>query len=182
MEDVSTAGSISWKDGYDTEEVANKIKEQFKNEVLVLSPKKMGEEIDKASATMNAVILGSALLALIVGSFSIINTMIMSISERTREIGIKKALGASRKSIALEYALEAGVIGLLGGLLGMGIGVLLITILNNKMAETGAEIFLIQGSFCLAVLLFSFFLGIIAGIIPAIKAARMKVVNAIRQM
>lgn len=182
MEDLSTVGSISWKDGADSEEVANKIKDQFKNDVMVLSPKKMGEQIDKASAVMNSVILGGALLALLVGSFSVINTMIMSVSERTREIGIKKSLGASRRSIAFEYALEAGVIGVLGGLLGIGLGVLLIVIFNSKMSANGAEIFLLDGSFLLEVLLFSFILGIVAGIMPAIKASRMKVIEAIREM
>jgi len=182
MEDLSTIGSISWKDGADSEAVANRIKDQFKKDVLVLSPQKMGEQIDKASAVMNSVILGGALLALLVGSFSVINTMIMSISERTREIGIKKSLGASNKSIALEYALEAGVIGTLGGLLGIGIGVLLIVVFNNKMAETGAEIFLLDFTFLLQVLIFSFVLGIVAGIMPAIKAAKMKVIKAIREM
>ncbi|MDD3887705.1 MAG: ABC transporter permease [Patescibacteria group bacterium] len=182
MEDLSTMGSVSWKDGVNSEDVANRIKDQFKDEVIVLSPKKMGEEIDKASAMMNAVILGGALLALLVGSFSVINTMIMSISERTREIGIKKSLGASNRSIALEYALEAGVIGTLGGLLGIGIGVLLIVVFNNKMAETGAEIFLLDFTFLLQVLIFSFVLGIVAGIMPAIKAAKMKVIKAIREM
>ncbi len=182
MADLSTMGSVSWKDGANSEDVANRIKEQFKDQVIVLSPKKMGEEIDKASAMMNAVILGGALLALLVGSFSVINTMIMSISERTREIGIKKSLGASNRSIALEYALEAGVIGTLGGLLGIGIGVLLIVIFNNKMAATGAEIFLLDIIFLVQVLIFSFVLGIVAGIMPAIKAAKMKVIKAIREM
>lgn len=182
MEDLSTVGSISWEDGADSEEVANKIKEQFKNDVMVLSPQKMGEQIDKASAVMNSVILGGALLALLVGSFSVINTMIMSISERTREIGIKKSLGASNRSIALEYALEAGVIGTLGGLLGIGVGVLLIVIFNNKMSATGAEIFLLDLTFLSQVLIFSFVLGIVAGIMPAIKAAKMKVIKAIREM
>lgn len=182
MADLSTAGAISWKDGANSEDVSNRIKEKFKEEVIVLSPQKMGEEIDKASAMMNAVILGGALLALLVGSFSVINTMIMSISERTREIGIKKSLGASNRSIALEYALEAGVIGTLGGILGISIGVLLIVIFNNKMAETGAEIFLLDFTFLLQVLIFSFVLGIVAGIMPAIKAAKMKVIQAIREM
>ena len=142
----------------------------------------MGEMIDKASATFNAIILGSAMLALIVGLFSIVNTMVMSISERTKEIGIKKAIGASPRSIAFEYTMEAGVIGLAGGAIGMGLGVLAATIVNNKMAEKGAEIFLIEPSFLVAVIVFSFVIGIIAGIIPAVRAAKLKVVEAIREL
>jgi len=181
-EDVTTMAAASWKDGYSSEDVANRIKDQFKDEVLVLSPDKMGEQIDKASAIFNAIILGVALIALIVGGFSIINTMVMSISERTKEIGIKKALGASGRSIAWEYTLEAGVIGLLGGLIGMGLGVLTAVIINAKMASKGAEIFLIEPTFLIEVVAFSFILGIIAGVIPAWRAARLKAVDAIREL
>lgn len=182
IEDISSMAGVSWNDGVDADQLSTTIKEQYKNDVLVLSPKKMGEEIDKASATMNAVILGAALLALIVGIFSITNTMIMSISERTKEIGIKKALGASGRSISLEYTLEAGVISLLGGLIGMGLGVLAISIINGKMAGKGAEIFLLDSSFLIGVVIFSFVIGIVAGIIPATRAAKLKVVEAIREL
>lgn len=182
VEDVTTMASASWKDGADSEIVSNRIKDQFRDDVIVLSPKKMGETIDKASATMNAIILGSALLALIVGLFSIVNTMVMSISERTKEIGIKKALGASPRSIGWEYTLEAGVIGLLGGAIGMGLGVLTADIINNKMASKGAEIFLLEPNFLVLVIIFSFVVGVFAGIIPAIRASKLNVVDAIREL
>ncbi|MCL5410370.1 MAG: ABC transporter permease [Patescibacteria group bacterium] len=182
VEDVSTGASVSWKEGSDPEAVVARIKDQYKDEVVVLSPKKMGETIDKASATMNAIIFGAAMLALIVGIFSITNTMIMSISERTKEIGIKKAIGASGKSISLEYTLEAGIISLIGGLVGMGIGVLAISIINSKMASKGAEIFLIEPAFLVEVVIFSFVIGIIAGIIPAMRASKLRVVEAIREL
>lgn len=182
MENISTGASVSWKDGIDSEELSNTIKEQFKDEVAVMSPEKMGEMIDKASATMNAIIIGSALLALIVGLFSIVNTMIMSVSERTKEIGIKKAMGASNREITWEYTLEAGVIGLLGGAIGMGLGALAIVLINNKMASKGAEIFLLSPSFFIDVIVFSFIVGIIAGVIPAIRASKLKVVEAIREL
>lgn len=182
VEDVTTAASVSWKDGYDPEQVVENIKAKYKDEVLVLSPTKLGEQIDQASAIFNAVILGSALIALVVGGFSIINTMIMSISERTKEIGIKKALGASRRQIAWEYTLEAGAIGLFGGIIGLGIGLLTITLINSKTAAQGAEIFLIDLSFSIGVIVFSFALGIIAGVLPAVRASKLKVVEALREL
>jgi putative ABC transport system permease protein len=182
VEDVSTQAAVSWKDGADPEVIVAKIKDQFKSDVVVLSPKKMGEQIDKASATMNAIIYGAAMLALIVGIFSITNTMVMSISERTKEIGIKKAIGASGKSIAYEYTLEAGIISLIGGLLGMAVGVVAILIINSKMASKGAEIFLLNTQFLVGVVVFSFVIGIVAGVIPATRAAKLKVVDAIREL
>ncbi|MEI8143214.1 MAG: ABC transporter permease [Candidatus Berkelbacteria bacterium] len=182
MEDISTSASVSWKDGVDPDQLFNTIKDKYKNEVLVLSPKKMGEQIDKASTTMNAIILGSALLALIVGLFSVVNTMIMSISERTKEIGIKKAIGASGSSIAIEYTLEAGALSIIGGILGMSLGALTALLINSKMAEKGAEIFLLDPSFLIGVVFFSFVVGIVAGFFPALRAARLKVVQAIREL
>jgi len=181
-EDVNSSVGVSWKDGADSEKVSAAIKDQFGKDVTVMSPVKMGEMIDKASATMNAIILGSALLALVVGLFSIVNTMVMSVSERTKEIGIKKAIGASPSSIAFEYTLEAGIIGLLGGAIGMGIGVLTANAINAKMADKGAEIFLIEPNFLIAVLVFSFVVGIIAGVIPAIRASKLNVVDAVREL
>lgn len=182
LEDVNSMAGVSWKDGADSEKVAAEIKDKFGKDVTVMSPVKMGEMIDKASATMNAVILGSALLALIVGLFSIINTMVMSISERTKEIGIKKAIGASSRSIAWEYTLEAGIIGLFGGAIGLGLGSLTAILINKKMASSGAEIFLLETNFMIGVIIFSFVIGIIAGIIPAVRAAKLKVVEAIREL
>ncbi len=182
LEDINSMAGVSWKDGYDSEKVSQVIKDKFGDKVSVMSPQKMGEMIDKASATMNAVILGSAMLALIVGLFSIVNTMVMSISERTKEIGIKKAIGASPRSIALEYTLEAGVIGLLGGTIGLGLGTLTTYLINQKMASKGAEIFLIDPNFMIWVVVFSFVIGVIAGFIPAIRASKLKVVDAIREL
>lgn len=180
-DDISTMASISWKDNYDPEKISQIIKDQYKNEVMVYSPKKMGEEIDKASAMFNAVILGAAILALVVGGFSIINTMIMSISERTREIGIKKAIGASNNAIAKEYTLEAGIIGLLGGLIGTAFGSTMIVGVNQKMAAKGAEIFLFDKNFLIGVVIFSFVLGILAGAIPAWRASKLNPVAALRE-
>lgn len=182
LDDVTQMAAVSWKDGQDPDVVANRIKDQFKDQVLVLSPTKLGETIDKASAIFNAIILGSAVIALVVGGFSIINTMIMSISERKREIGIKKAIGASNRSIAWDYTLEAGIIGIIGGLIGLGLGVLAIVIINSKTAASGAEIFLLSPVFMVGVVAFSFVLGVIAGVIPAFRASRMKVVDAIREL
>ncbi len=181
-EDVNTAAAVSWKDGQDPETIVKRIKDQFGDKVVVLSPKAMGELIDKGTVIFNAVILGSALIALIVGGFSIINTMVMSISERTKEIGIKKAMGASRRAIASEYTLEAGVIGVIGGIIGLGFGILLAVLLNKQMASKGAEIFLLDPWYLAGVALFSFALGVAAGFIPAIRAARLKAVDAIREL
>lgn len=182
LEDVNSMAGVSWKDNADSEKISQAIKDKVGDKVIVLSPQKMGEQIDKASVTFNAIIFGSAILALIVGLFSIVNTMIMSISERTKEIGIKKAIGASPGSIVREYTFEAGVIGLLGGMVGLGFGYIMIAVVNAQLASKGAEIFLVDANFFIEVILFAFIIGMIAGVMPAIRASKMKVVDAIREL
>lgn len=181
-EDVSTGAGVAWEDGADPEEVVQRLRDQFQDDITVLSPKKMGEQIDQASATFNALILGSALIALIVGGFSVINTMMMSISERTREIGIKKALGASSGSITWEYTLEAGVMGFIGGVVGVLIGWGVADVLNQNLASTGAEIFLIEPLNLAWIVLFSVVIGMVAGLLPALRAARLKIVRALKEI
>lgn len=181
-EDLNTSAGVSWKDGQDPEVVSQRIKDAFDKEILVFSPQQLGDVIDQASAIIYSVILGSALLALIVGSFSIINTMVMAVSERTKEIGIKKAIGASNKIIARDFAFEAGVIGFFGGLVGMLLGLITVLIANHYMADRGAEIFLVDPVFMVSVLGFSFVLGIVAGLVPAWRAAKLKIVDAIREL
>lgn len=182
LADVSTMAGVSWEEGVDSEVVADRIKDRYKDDVAILSPQKMGEQIDQGAAVINAVILGSALLALIVGGFSTVNTMVMSVSERTKEIGIKKAIGASSASIASEYTLEAGVIGLSGGLIGIALGLLVTTLINHRMATQGAEIFSADPRFFAGVAIFSFLLGTVAGVLPAWRASRLKVVEALREL
>jgi putative ABC transport system permease protein len=181
-EDISTGAGVAWKDGADPEEIVAQLKIDFKDDITVLSPQKMAEQIDKASATFNALILGSALIALIVGGFSVINTMMMSISERTREIGIKKALGASSGAITWEYTLEAGVMGFIGGVAGVLVGWGVADWMNKSLAVRGAEIFLIEPLNLVWIVLFAIVIGMIAGLIPALRAARLKIVQALKEI
>jgi putative ABC transport system permease protein len=81
-----------------------------------------------------------------------------------------------------EYTFEAGVIGLIGGLIGIGLGLIAIFLINTRTASTGTEIFLIDRDYLIGVVIFSFVLGILAGIIPAYRASRLKIVDAIREL
>ncbi len=100
--------------------------------IRVISPEEAEKQISQFSLIFNAILLGIAFIALVVGGLSIINTMIMSVSERTQEIGLKKAIGAETRSILGEYLLESSMIGFLGGLIGMLLGLLTIYLLNKR--------------------------------------------------
>jgi len=178
LKNLFVSANVSWKKGEDPEKLAKRIEKKVK--VSVISPKVARKEMVQFSAIFNLIILGSALIALIVGGLSVINTMIMSISERTKEIGLKKAVGAKMRHIVFEYLTESAVIGLVGGFIGLGIGTLLVNFINNNFATAGNEVFLVDANVVMIALGFAVFLGTIAGIYPAFHAARLNPVTALR--
>ena len=146
------------------------------------SPQEFVAEIRQAMVIFNIITLGGAVLAAIVGGLAVINTMIMSVNERTREIGIKKALGADDSTIVREYLTEAALIGLLGGIVGTWFGWVAVTILNDVLAASlgGSDVWLVTPRLILYVLAFALALGLLAGVYPAWAAARLDPVQALR--
>jgi len=143
-----------------------------------------GEEFDEvvgaSTAIFNAIIIGVAVISLVVGGLSVINTMAMSVAERTREIGIKRAIGGPRGRIVRELVTEAGMIGLIGGLLGLGLGAIVVVLANEAGRESGTVLFELTLGTALFAVAFSTILGMLAGIIPAWGAARLDPVTALR--
>lgn len=131
-------------------------------------------------AIFTAITTGAALLALIIGGLSVINTMIMAVSERVREIGLKKALGANSGDVIREYLMEAALIGLIGGVLGFLLGVGLTAAINAAGKASNLELFLITPTLTVLVIGFAVILGALAGVLPAIRAARLDPVTALR--
>lgn len=160
-----------------TERMASALRQGF----LLYSPQQLAEAAGQASAILNTAILGSGIIAVIVGALSVVNTMFMAVGERTREIGIKKAIGASRWDILREFLLESVIIGTLGGLLGVGLGGLTISGINWLTQGQGTPIFLLTGRLAVAGILFAALLGAAAGALPALRAASLDPVEALRE-
>jgi len=139
-------------------------------------------EIRQQLAVFNVIMLSGALLAAVVGGLAVINTMIMSVSERTREIGVKKAIGATDLDIIKEYLVEAAVIGVLGGVLGLALGTGMARLLNLSAAQSlgGTEIFTVTPRLAMVAFLFAVGLGSLGGLYPAWRAARLDPVEALR--
>ncbi len=127
-------------------------------------------------------------IALFVASIGIVNTMIMSIYERTREIGTLKAMGASRGDIRMMFMIEAGLIGLIGGTVGLLLGWLLGRGLNraalwyaqNRDIPLTNDLFIVTPTLALQSLAFAFLIGVVAGLYPANRAARLDPLTALR--
>ena len=138
------------------------------------------ETVGATTVIFNAIIIGVAAISLIVGGLSVINTMAMSVAERTREIGIRRAIGGSRRRIVRELVAEAGVIGLLGGLIGLGLGAAVVVLVNEAGRSSGTVLFDLTAQTAAFAVGFSTILGMVAGIIPAWTAARLDPVSALR--
>ncbi|HET7684994.1 MAG TPA: ABC transporter permease [Candidatus Limnocylindria bacterium] len=149
-------------------------------DVRTVTPEQVAEQIGQASVVFNLIIVGASVIAVIVGGLSVINTMVMTVSERVREIGIKKAVGARTGAILGEFVVEATLLGAIGGLVGLGLGWLLVSVLNAQTAGTGTSVFLITPILLIRSFLFATVLGALAGVYPALRAARLDPVTALR--
>lgn len=132
--------------------------------------------LTSVSDTLTLALSGIAGISLLVGGIGIMNIMLVSVTERTREIGIRKAIGAKKRDILIQFLIEAMVLSGLGGVLGIGIGV--------GAAKGASSAFDMDIVFSLNVILIAFFfsvaIGIVFGMFPANKAAKLKPIEALR--
>jgi len=165
--------------GADPTTVAAAIEAAVENSATMTGAE-FSKTVGATTVIFNAIIIGVAAISLIVGGLSVINTMAMSVAERTREIGIRRAIGGSRRRIVRELVAEAGVIGLLGGLIGLGLGAAVVVLVDEAGRSSGTVLFDLTAQTAAFAVGFSTILGMVAGIIPAWTAARLDPVSALR--
>ena len=135
------------------------------------------EQLQSMSESTNQLLLWIAGISLLVGGIGVMNIMLVSVSERTHEIGLKKALGAKRRRILGQFLTEAAVLTSLGGLLGILGGIGLAELLSKAMNTPTA----ISVPAIIVAAAFSILIGLIFGLLPATKAARMNPIDALRR-
>lgn len=165
--------------GVDMNELAGRIEAQVKG-IKTFPPEKLMGQAKQAQALFNAFLLGSGVITLIVGGLAVINTMTMSVHERVREIGLKKAVGASSTQILGEYLLEAAFIGLVGGVLGILLGSLTASAINSVTQAQGVTVFTMSPRLLIGSVAFAVGLAVVASFYPAYLAARLNPVQALR--
>ena len=175
---------IAEQDAQVTLDVTEEITNQGFN---AMSTNSIVESLDSTFSLIQAVLGGIASIALLVAAIGIANTMVMAVLERTREIGLMKAIGARNRDILSVFITEATAIGLLGGVVGVSIGVVLAQIVDlfaaNYLSSSGSD-----ASSVVAIPLwlpmfsigFSMFIGMAAGIYPAFRAVQLDPVNALK--
>lgn len=145
---------------------------QYKGEDLL----EQANRLQELSNSTNQQLIWIASISLLVGGIGVMNIMLVSVTERTREIGLKKALGARKTRILVQFLTEAAVLTLMGGILGIGVGIALAYIISGISTAPVA----ISGPAIVIAVVFSTLIGVIFGLIPSVKAANMNPIDALR--
>lgn len=176
---IVSSFAVYLNEGERPEVVARRIEREIDG-VDAMTPLDFERQVKQPLAIFTSIIYAIALISLLVGGLSVVNTMTMSVSERTREIGVRKAIGASSRQILMQFIAESAVIGLIGGLAGLVIG-LLITTGGNALGEaSGNALFLVTNRLIVGALGFAVGLGTVSGLYPAWHAANLNPVEALR--
>ena len=137
---------------------------------------KQAKSLQKLSSSTNTMLIWIASISLLVGGIGVMNIMLVSVTERTREIGLKKAIGAKKGKILAQFLTEASVLTSIGGIIGVGIGIGLAQLIS-KIASVPVAI----SSLSIVVsVVFSMVVGIVFGLIPSIKASNLNPIDALR--
>jgi putative ABC transport system permease protein len=184
--------TIQINDGENILEVAKNVEKKLRQyrgvteknqDFVLLTPEELLGSFGSILSIITGFLLGIAGISLIVGAVGIANTMYTSVVERTKEIGVMKAIGARNSDILTIFVIEAGMLGLIGGAVGIILGIILgkslefiaVNFIGTNLLVAAIPIWLI-----FACLLFSFIIGAISGAFPAYRAAKIVTVDALR--
>jgi putative ABC transport system permease protein len=178
--EIATGITVYPTKGTDPEALKLRLKDTLGSSYTIMTGKDFDAMLGTFSLIFTLVLTAVAMMSLIVGGLSTINTMAMAVAERTREIGIKRAIGSSRWRIRREIVLESATIGLIAGLIGLALGFLLTTLCNDLGRASGNVLFDLTLGTAITAIVFATGLGAVAGFIPAWHASRLDPVTALR--
>jgi putative ABC transport system permease protein len=178
--DIATSITVYPDKGVSPEVLKERLKSALGSAYSVMDGKDFDAMLGTFSAIFTLVLTAVAMMSLIVGGLSTINTMAMAVAERTREIGIKRAIGASRWRIRREIVFESAAIGLIAGLIGLGLGAFFTNLCNELGRASGNVLFDLTLGTAITGVVFATGLGAVAGLIPAWHASGLDPVTALR--
>ena len=179
-----SAIQVKVAEGYDVVEVSDRIEEvlmrnhkvsEDEKDFGILTAVSLNEQINSIIEIISIFLSAVATISIIVGMIGISNTMFMSVMERTKEVGVLKAIGSSSKEIIYIFTIEAGILGLLGGILGLLFALMFNFTLGLFGVTTAMSIELLLGS-----VVFAFGIGVLAGVLPAKRASEIPAIEALR--
>jgi putative ABC transport system permease protein len=174
--------------GIDVDKVTTNIEKHLERDrgddnFLVVTPAQVQEQAEETIGVVKLVILAIAAVSIIVGGLGIMNSMYTSVLERTKEIGIMKAIGAKNNDVLSMFLLEAGLLGLIGGLISLIISFVIIQVANiiiSQMGTLGDLIITLKPEVAAGAIIFAIGIGMISGLFPAYRAMKLKPVDALR--
>jgi putative ABC transport system permease protein len=155
---------------------AHGITDSSKQDFTVLNQADAVETLNEVTGTFTLLLGGIAAISLLVGGIGVMNIMLVSVTERTREIGIRKAIGAKKRDIMLQFLIESTVLSVLGGLIGVIVSVIGSWIVKSYFSLDAS----ISVSYVLLATLFSVGVGVFFGMLPAWQAAKLRPIEALR--
>ena len=170
--------SIKIKKDANLTTVNDKIKNEYNDTLRTITAEEMTQTIDDTLGMINSATTAIEALAIIIGGLGVINTMMMTVFERTREIGVLKSVGWSKKRILSMIMGESIVLTIISGIIGSILGVLAVFILFKLNGDNMTLIFNIN--IFIKAFLVALSVGIIGGLYPAIKASRLSPTEALR--
>lgn len=174
-DDMTAAGKAA-ADYLNTHQIADAASQNgfvFRSDDLL----KRAEQLQELSSSTNRQLIWIACISLLVGGIGVTNIMLVSVTERTNEIGLRKAIGAKRRRILSQFLTEAAVLTGIGGILGVLVGIGMAELLSGITKTPTA----ISVPSILAAALFSILIGLIFGIVPAIRASKLNPIDALRR-
>ncbi len=175
------------KPGVDIEEIQKKIERRLERargdeNFNVLTPKQILEQINQILGVMQAVLVGIAAISLLVGGIGIMNSMYTTVLERTKDIGVMKAVGAQDSDILQIFLIESGLVGLVGGVFGIGVGIGISFFIAKLATDSGFKLLMkVYPELVVFGLAFAFIVGLASGVVPAYQASKMHPVEALRK-
>jgi putative ABC transport system permease protein len=157
------------------------IREGKDDDFRVLNVASVAEQVAQVLWILQLVLVAIAAISLLVGGIGIMNIMLVSVTERIREIGLRKAVGAKRRDILIQFLIEAATLGLCGGALGIGLGWIIIRIMSVVAINAGFPFSpTLSGNAIALAVGVAIFIGLASGLYPAIRAARLDPIESLR--
>jgi len=157
------------------------IREGEDDDFRVFNVASVADQVTRVLGILQLVLAGIAGISLLVGGIGIMNIMLVSVTERIREIGLRKAVGAKRRDILIQFLIEAATLGLCGGALGIGLGWIIVKIMSTIATNLGFSFTAMLSGDAIALAVgVAIFIGLASGLYPAIRAARLDPIESLR--
>jgi putative ABC transport system permease protein len=157
------------------------IREGESDDFRVISMESVARQVTQVMGILQLVLAGIAGISLLVGGIGIMNIMLVSVTERIREIGLRKAVGAKRRDILIQFLIEAATLSLCGGAVGVGLGWIIVKIISVVATGAGFSFEAVLPGYAIVLAVgVAIFIGLASGLYPAVRAARLDPIESLR--